>query len=343
MVDPNITTLCSIFSESDNGSSFSEAVDHALEICKNIAPSTRFRLIETPTKNFLMVTNVLPKNRKTVEKVSLNIKDAMDRLAQSFAKDTSIRSSQSYSANYMNATSVGSSNSVMVGSYITYTKKDLENALSLDKSAFVAELLKYVDVPGILCHDNVSDPECLLWLLFCGPYSFCSSDICLGYRKEDFRNAFPVLLPPCFYNIPSDYGTYISLAELYAYSWYRNFSFDDVEHLQPVARERIQKTLTELRSKFCNFDVNLNIYASTTCLFCALYNQNRLAIDYASTNLRTSPISPIIIKDCSFLQTNVFSGHMQLGKKSVAVFPIYDIARLFGSMTISGDKISFDF
>ncbi|AFK83932.1 B95 [miniopterid betaherpesvirus 1] len=322
---------------------YDEAVDMALTVCEASAPGDRFRLIETPAESFLLVTNVLPKEvAKTEAKI---IKYASPRsVDDDFPGDDLNKACSSNACSYReyvprSVTSISYAGSLLANSYIVYTKTHLEKAMSLDKTAMVSDLLRYVDTPGILSHNNVSDVEALLWLLFCGPKSLCRAGRCLGCDDDGHDVPFPILLPPMFYEPVTDYLTYINLAELYVYVWYKDYEFKTEEEaaysgegLRPVTLGRVNDTLSLIRARFTNREVPIWSTASQTCVLCALYQQNRLCLDFVKGNVPATSYSPIILKDCHCAVTNVTLSHVLPGDGSVTLFPIYNIGTLLTAL-----------
>lgn len=316
-MESDLTTLCAVYDaalseDRAEQTQFADAVRQALDLCNNTAPNTRLRLVETPTQNFMLVTNVLPAESDATPTrldASLNISDALDDLSRSLKKKQKPKKNKTYVLQNVNRTV--SFNTVTTGAYIIYTKEMLELALALDKSDFVKSLMQYAETPGVMSFNDVTDLECLLWLLFCGPSSFCQSDQCFGYKLQKYRNAFPIILSPYFYDTSShELGTLFSLAQLYVYAWYKDFHFSThTVNLKPGSIQRITSLMFELKQKFADQDISPWPIAAQICIFCALYKQNRFCIDYATHNIQTSIFSPIIIKDCSFIQTTVTIPH----------------------------------
>lgn len=351
-MDSPLTTLCTIYesalNDDINEQTFSNAVRNALEICRDIVPNTRLNLIETPTNNFILVTNVLPTDynpkhdidASNLSKSKLEISDALKNLSQTFIPKIQKKKNTYHLKNIKKQ--IGN-NILLSGSYIIYTKEHLQIALSLDKSDFVNDILQYAESPGLLGYTDVTDIECLLWLTFCGPLSFCQSDNCFGYQTSGYKTAFPIILPPYFYEKTSNYGTLINLIELYVYAWYKDYDFSSETHLQPITIYRINNLISELKNKFISQEAALWPLASQICIFCAIYKQNRLCIDYSTSNTKTSIFSPIIIKDCDFIQTTITITHVLPGSKSSFLFPVYDLTRLLSAISLTDNKLNLSF
>nr|WEG68817.1 protein UL95 [Mastomys natalensis cytomegalovirus 1]WEG68953.1 protein UL95 [Mastomys natalensis cytomegalovirus 1]WEG71181.1 protein UL95 [Mastomys natalensis cytomegalovirus 1] len=320
---------------------YKDAVDAALVACEAASPQDRFRLVETPGGNFLLVTNALPKERVESERYSgrerleESTRDVFDGL---LALDqercgpglaATIPSVQGYTARA--ATSISYDGKMLSGSYVVYTKDQLKRSLSPDKRSIVDRILKYVDAPGILDHNNVQDVEGLLWLLFCGPQSVCQNPTCFG-RDRDCGVPYPVLLPPIFYDNVDDYAAFINLSELYVYVWYRNYDFTSEAaqcyDLGSVALDRVKKTVDSVRNRFAERNVPIWPISSRTCVFCALYNQNRVCLDLAKNDVNVTAYSPIIIKECKDTSTGVTLSHVLPGDRVASLYPVYDIGAL---------------
>ncbi|AAM00733.1 protein UL95 [Panine betaherpesvirus 2] len=223
---------------------FEEAVNMALVACEAVSPYDRFRLIETPSENFLLVTNVIPRESSSAVEAPASVPgdddeeggggednssssrfsafrhDVLERFAVSAeappppcVRDYALR----------NADRVTYDGQLIYGSYLLYRKSHVELALSSNKAQHVEAVLRQVYTPGLLDHHNVCDVEALLWLLYCGPRSFCARDTCFGREKNGCP--FPALLPKLFYEPVRDYMTYMNLAELYVFVWYRGYEF----------------------------------------------------------------------------------------------------------------------
>lgn len=228
-------------------------------------------------------------------------------------------------------------------SYIVYTREQLERSLSLNRRASVDEILKYADAPGLLTHHNVCDVEALLWLFYCGPRSFCQSDTCFGREHESYLAPFPALLPPFFYEPVTDHLTFINLAELYVYVWYKDYDgFKERgagrdgpalgDDLGPATLQRIRDVLASVRARFDGREIPLWPSSSRTCLFCTLYNQNRLCLDFARNAAASTNYSPVVLKDCRFAVTNVTLSHVLPSSSNVTLFPVYNIGALAASL-----------
>nr|CDI95430.1 GP95 [Caviid herpesvirus 2 str. CIDMTR] len=344
---------------SDDALRFDEAIRMALTVCEATAPHDKFRLIETPNQNFLLVTNVLPKEEcfgenwragdgggkgrpGTAATTSSSVStgnNVLRELSDTVPGDRGRPSRHNRDYALRDVATITYTGHLMSSTYVVYTKAHLERALSLDKRAFIQRILKHVDTPGLLDHNNVCDAEALLWMLYCGPMSFCQSDPCLGRDKTEYGGAFPALLPPIFYEPVTDYLAYMNLAELYVHVWYRSYEFK-VEAdatcveggLGQVTLGRARDTLRMVRDRFHDREVPLWPVASRTCLFCALYNQNRLCLDFAKTNASCTSYSPIVLKDCPGIVTNVTLSHALPGTGGATLFPVYNIGVLLKAL-----------
>ena len=318
---------------------FSEAVQTALTVCKATAPNTRLKLVETPTNNFLLVTNVVPsETSKATTEANLNIDAALEKLASSFNTAVPVKSSKKYLL--QNVRKMTSENIALTGSYIIYTKKHIEVAFLLDKSDFVQDILRYAETPSLLGHTDVRDLECLLWLAFCGPISYCQADNCFGLNKAGYNAPFPILFPPCMYERNMNLSVFFGLLQIYVFSLYRDFSVEN-SNLQQGIKKRIKLVLSDLRAKerICEEEIGNFPLAAQICLFCALYRQNRLCMEYAANNLSMSVFSPIILKDCTFMQTTVTITQILPGSKEAIIFPVYDIGKLLSALVFSENGV----
>ncbi|AFX83409.1 B95 [Murid betaherpesvirus 8] len=331
---------------------YREAVDAALVACEASSPRDRFRLVETAGGNFLLVTNALPKERSEQtqcgdtslvgsernEGVFDGLLSLSDDRASGAGLIASIPSVPGYAAKTVTALSYDGR--MLSGSYVVYTKEQLKRSLSTDKRAIVEKILKFVDTPGILDHNNVSDPETLLWLLFCGPQSLCQNPTCFG-RDRECELSFPALLPPVFYDTVTDYSSYINLAELYVYVWYKDYDFSSESagcyDLGEVAMDRVKKTLASVCDRFGDKNVPVWPISSRICIFCALYNQNRVCLDLAKNDINFTAYSPIIVKDCRDAATNVTLSHVLPDNRAASLFPVYDIGILSRVLCDSSD------
>ncbi|AAF99184.1 pR95 [rat cytomegalovirus strain Maastricht] len=337
---------------------YREAVDTALVACEASSPHDRFRLVETAGGNFLLVTNALPGERSAAAAETRAASsdprsdrdDAFDgvfdefvapereRLGGSGGLTSTVPSAPGYAARASAVLSYDGR--LLSGSYVVYTKDQLRRSLSPDKRSIVERILRYVDTPGVLDHNNVTDAECLLWLLFCGPRSLCQNPTCFGCDRQ-CEVPFPALLPPVFYEPVVDYAAYINLAELYVFVWYRDheFSADSVAcyDLGPVAVDRARRTVESVRARFSDKSVPVWPVSSRTCVFCALYNQNRLCLDLAKNDVAVTAYSPIVIRDCREAATNVTLSHVLPGQRAAALSPVYDIGVLLRVLCDSTD------
>lgn len=356
---------------------YREAVDAALVACEAASPRDRFRLVETVAGNFLLVTNALPRERSealgaaTATAVggdgvsSAGAPEAMDdgrgvgerdeagdpvsrdpfegllslepeRTASGLA--ATVPSVPGYAAR--SASTLSYDGRLLSGSYVVYTKEQLRRSLSPDKRAIVERILRYVDAPGILDHNNVQDVEALLWLLFCGPQSVCQSPTCFG-RDRECEVSYPVLLPPVFYDSITDYAAYINLSELYVYVWYRDYDLSSEAakrfELGAIAMDRVKKTLSSVCERFSERSVPVWPVSSRTCVFCALYNQNRVCLDLAKSDAAVTAYSPIVIRDCRDSAVNVTFSHVLPGNRVASLFPVYDIGALLRALCDSTD------
>lgn len=333
---------------------YREAVDAALVACEASSPHDRFRLVETYGGNFLLVTNALPGERSEVGASplsevaagdeSMTVFDGLLRDCAFFREErrSGLLSGVPVAPGYASkaASALSYDGKLLSGSYVVYTKEQLRRSLSPDKRNIVERILRYVDTPGILDHNNVQDVEALLWLLFCGPRSLCQNPTCFG-RDRDCEVPYPVLLPPAFYDAVVDYGAYINLSELYVFVWYRDYDFSSEAvgcyELGPVAVDRVQKTLESVRARFSEKSVPVWPISSRTCVFCALYNQNRICLDHARNDVRVTAYSPIVIRDCREAASNVTLSHVLPGQRAASLFPVYDIGTLLRVLCDSPD------
>ncbi|AKI09484.1 protein UL95 [Human betaherpesvirus 5] len=401
---------------------FEEAVNMALVACEAVSPYDRFRLIETPDENFLLVTNVIPRESAEVpvldssssggdsgpedKKKNVGSKTAgekngggsrakrrrrrrapkNDAATPSFLRRHDVLERFAAAAEPLpslcvrdyalrNADRVTYDGELIYGSYLLYRKAHVELSLSSNKVQHVEAVLRQVYTPGLLDHHNVCDVEALLWLLYCGPRSFCARDTCFGREKNGCP--FPALLPKLFYEPVRDYMTYMNLAELYVFVWYRGYEFpaptpqattaggggggsgggggagacavetsasagrvddagDEVHlPLKPVSLDRLREVLQAVRGRFSGREVPAWPASSRTCLLCALYSQNRLCLDLARDEARTVSYSPIVIQDCAAAVTDVTLSHILPGQSTVSLFPVYHVGKLLDALSLN--------
>ncbi len=328
---------------------FDEAVNMALIACEAVSPYDRFRLIETPNENFLLVTNVVPREPAEMPAIgaeaergfSSRSQDVLDRFACTSAPLPAL-GVRDYALH--NADRLTYEGDLVYGSYLMYRKSHVELSLSSNKAQYVEAVLRQAYTPGLLDHHNVCDLEGLLYLLYCGPRSFCSRDTCFGREKHGCP--FPALLPKIFYEPVRDYMTYMNLAELYVYVWYRGYDFPSASDspagvgddelrlpLKAVSLDRLQEVLKAVRGRFSGREVPTWPASSRTCLLCALYSQNRLCLDLARDEARTVHYSPIVIQDCAAAVTDVTLSHILPGQTAVTLFPVYHVGKLLDALT----------
>lgn len=350
---------------------YREAVDAALVACEASSPHDRFRLVETTGGNFLLVTNALPGERSAGTATVVAESTSPSPYPRSSSKDgtdddendggdgvfgefvfpdrervggsrggltATVPSAPAYVARA--SAVLAYDGRLLSGSYVIYTKEQLKKSLSPDKRGIVERILRYVDTPGVLDHNNVTDVECLLWLLFCGPRSLCQNPTCFGCDRE-CEVPFPALLPPVFYEPVTDYAAYINLAELYVFVWYRDFDFAGESvacyDLGSVALDRAKRTVDSVRARFSDKSVPVWPVSSRTCVFCALYNQNRLCLDLAKNDIGVTAYSPIVIRDCREAATSVTLSHVLPGQRVATLSPVYDVGVLLRVLCDSTD------
>ncbi|AKT72683.1 Cy130 [Cynomolgus cytomegalovirus] len=329
---------------------FDEAVNMALVACEAVSPYDRFRLIETPDENFLLVTNVIPREPAEMPAVGAeaertfptrhhDVLDGFSNLSVPLPPPCGVRDYALHNVDRLTY-----EGELVYGSYVLYRKNHVELSLSSNKAQYVETVLRNAYTPGLLDHHNVCDIEGLLYLLYCGPRSFCSRDTCFGREKHGCP--FPALLPKLFYEPVRDYMTYMNLAELYVYVWYRGYDFpsasdsssggDDDElrlPLKAVSLDRLKEVLKAVRGRFVGREVPTWPASSRTCLLCALYSQNRLCLDLARDEAKTVHYSPIVIQDCPAAVTDVTLSHILPGQTAVTLFPVYHVGKLLDALT----------
>ncbi|AEV80790.1 protein UL95 [Aotine betaherpesvirus 1] len=377
---------------------FDEAVEMALVACEAASPHDRYRLIETPNENFLLVTNVIPKDtvaprsepiatgltaatrmtssavcgRHAVSRNAVQLArngvgrhvmsrgdvarndvdgergstangDLLGRLYEG-ALSPSVSPGRDYVLRNARQT-LGYRGQLVYGSYLMYHKEHLELALSLNKASYVESVLRDVYAPGLLEHHNVCDAEGLLWMLYSGPRSFCSRDACFGREQAGYHMPFPALLPALFYEPVLDYVTYMNLAELYVYVWYRGYEFTSTADelrlsLNSVTLDRLQEVLKAVQARFSGREVPCWPASSRTCVFCALYSQNRLCLDVARNGVGAVFYSPILLQDCPAAVTDVTLSHVLPGQGTVTLFPVYHIGKLLDAVRYSENGVA---
>ncbi|AEV80940.1 protein UL95 [Saimiriine betaherpesvirus 4] len=328
---------------------FDEAVEMALVACEAASPHDRYRLIETPSENFLLVTNVIPKEMATCsgeseagEKKAVN-QDLLGCLyGEAFSPP--VVSSRDYVLKNLRHTA-NYHGELLYGSYLMYNKEHIGLSLSINKASHVESILRDVFAPGLLEHHNVCDIEALLWLLYSGPRSFCARDACFGREQLGYHMPFPALLPTLFYEPVVDYVTYMNLAELYVYVWYRGYEFastrDDFRvSLNSVTLDRLQEVLKAVRARFSDREVPCWPVSSRTCVFCALYSQNRLCLDVARNGIGAVFYSPILLQDCPAVVTDVTLSHILPGQGAVTLFPVYHIGKLLDAVRYAENGVA---
>ncbi|AGE10060.1 tegument protein U67 [Elephant endotheliotropic herpesvirus 1A] len=356
--------LCKL-EEDWKDSVFRDAVKDSLDICGAISPNERFTFVETPHHSFLLVTNILPDEHGVIKDKKLTPGDIITPSVTSVpvgnAKDLNhdiYQSSESSNgktvlqkgclrpnnSNYLmfNAKHIPEHHTLFTNAYVSYSKEDIQTSLSFNKSAFISKILSRCNVPGILDHNNVIHVDMLLWLLFAGPLSCCSRTHCFGYTRPDIRRPFPVVLPPILYNDSVDIKMFVNMAEIYVYGWYGD---DKIKSFETTffKNEELQAMIGELRAKYVRKSVPLWHVNSRICLFCALYLQNRLCLENLKHDVNKIPLSPIIIQDCVFNDTNISCqptvavGHITPGTNVTKLFPVYQLDKLLSYISLQPD------
>ncbi|AHC02860.1 tegument protein U67 [Elephant endotheliotropic herpesvirus 5B] len=338
---------------------FKDAVRESLDICGAISPNERFTFVETPHHSFLLVTNILPDEHGVIKDKKLP-RDADDASLKpgslSCNKDgeicdknncvncSAVKRIRPNTNNYLmfNSKHIPEHHTLLTNAYVTYSREDIQISLSFNKSYFISKILSRCNVPGLLDHNNVIHVDMLLWLLFAGPLSCCSRTHCFGYTRPDIRRPFPVMLPPMLYRDSVDIKMFVTMAEIYVYGWYGD---DNIKSFETsfFKDEDLQAMIGELRSKYIRKSVPLWHVNSRTCLFCALYLQNRLCLENLKHDVHKIPLSPVIIQDCVFNDTNISCqptvavGHITPGTNVTRLFPVYQLDKLLSHISLQSD------
>lgn len=321
-------TLCHLAGLNDE--KYRVAVDAAVELCKTLSPNERFAFVEASDYNFLLVTNSLPCNRSIIE---LSVDEP---LSTPLEEAENCESLLQYTHSEGSGVNVISKEFLTCGAYHIYTPAEIGLSVSSDKTTVIEQVLREINTPGLLDHDDVTRVDVLLWLLFYGPLSRCSRKSCLGRESPKIRDTLPALLPPILCDVRENLKAFIHIAQAYVYTWYKNYKFKDQElDNTEFCQVDVNVLINELSVKYENKPIPVCDSGSRICFFCSVYLQNRVGLDAEKKGLRNIPVTPLVIDDPIFKEKlstkNPFLavGHIVPDSDSVRAYPIYDLTDLF--------------
>lgn len=245
---------------------YKRAIDLAMDICQE--SKEQFKLVETPLKSFLLVSNVLPDDHRPWASLDTENFDFSN------IDLNGVRNVHAAKINFKvkDEARVFINTPVSRGHFCfaAYDFSSVMCSMRQDKNKIISEAIELLANPKTWNCVIPKDPLPWLWLLFYGKFSICSSENCL-YRKY-FHTSGPVLFPPHIYSPKRDIESFIRHVCAYVAALYG--SLDNFEDAFPKGLELPFSCdrLNNLKHEF-NY-ISDAVYPTRVCLLCCLYKQN---------------------------------------------------------------------
>ncbi|AGY30716.1 ORF34 [Retroperitoneal fibromatosis-associated herpesvirus] len=296
----------------------------SVKLAVDLSESTpgQFKLIETPLNSFVLVANVMPDPQPLQQfsgvadadfsSLRLPRLDRLDRVMGRVFDDA--RSSETSGSLDVQARGCSGCEAL---AYQTYTAEQWLWALTINKEKIVEEAIEGLADPKNWKGMYPTDPLPLIWLLFNGPASFCSSECCIYEKHYGCRG--PVLLPGHMYAPQKDLLSFVNHALKYTKFLYGNFSGTWPEKSLPFDSSRIPRAVSQLKS----IDAS-DTYITQMCLLCHLYRQN------AAVASRGTHVGPILVlggKGAQYITASVRSQRC-ISTGDYYLLPSYDISAI---------------
>lgn len=298
---------------------YEKAVNLALDICQE--SKDQFKLVETPLKSFVLVSNVLPDdNRPWTDHVTNNFDFS----------SISLTSKKLLSVNKLEFSNIALDSNIYFSSrrqkdtykFASYDYDTLLMALDRNKSTIISDAIELMSDPSKWTSIVPVDPLPWLWLLFYGNLSTCGEINCL-YKKY-FMVPGPILLPVHMYKPNIDICTFMSHVCLSVVSLYGEYedlsSAFSIESSLPFTKYR----LNNIKDQF-NLVTDAT-YVTRRCLLCCLYKQNICA----ARKCGLSEAGPFILltgRGEEFLSNKV-GNFRDLSTGHNILFPSYNIQQI---------------
>lgn len=296
---------------------YQKAVNLAINICQE--SDEQFKLVETPLKSFVLISNVLPDDNRPWEEQNT---DTFDFSSISLINDKLPTSG----LDFLNKTKIKISlptQSVHDGyCYATYGYEDVIKSLQLNKNTIIGDIIELMSNPITWTSVVPQDPLPWLWLLFYGNLSMCGEVNCV--YKRYFINPGPILYPAHIYNPKMDINTSIKHICSYVVSLYGEVecletSFSDDMTL-PFTVDRLNKIKQQFSLVGCMSHV------TRRCLLCCIYKQNICASKRASLSKLETFI--LLTGKCEQFLTNSIGNIRDLQTGNNILFPTYNIEKI---------------
>ncbi|AJG42959.1 hypothetical protein KM481_gp29 [Harp seal herpesvirus] len=260
----NLTGLLSEGNSHQSERYFS-SVDLAMNLCESVPG--QFKLIETPINSFVMVTNVMPEDTRPW---NTHNPQGLDFSGIHLPRLKKLNDFVHWPHTEQNITG----DPIIEDKeppchYLVYSSRSWLRALQMNKQSLIKDAIEKLAEPVTWKGLVTEDPLPLIWLLFYGQKSFCSSHECLYFKRFGFKG--PILFPPHIYSPDEDVLSFIcSVCKYVKFLYGEQFKEEMIHNCEtPFDRERLVNAMLKLK-----FISDGGTYISQTCLLCSLYKQN---------------------------------------------------------------------
>ncbi|AAC95560.1 orf 34 [Ateline gammaherpesvirus 3] len=240
---------------------YSEGLDLAISMSENIPD--QFKLIETPTNSFLLVSNVMPEDTRPWQTQLQNCLDFSNLHLPKLDKLNQICTGYVHQEDTVKKLET-------VPPYLVYDTEEWKLALQINKDSLIYAAIEMLANPKNWQGLYPIDPLPYIWLLFYGKKSFCASPDCIYLKKYNIPG--PMLLPPHMYKPEKNISSFISHVCQYVKLIYGEVSDPINFDIVPFDHNRIKEAVEELKQ------IDLPVaHLSNFCLLCTLHKQNMTA------------------------------------------------------------------
>ncbi|ADW24376.1 hypothetical protein RHVP.34 [Cricetid gammaherpesvirus 2] len=247
---------------------FKKCISLALQMGNNLPG--QFRVIETPINSFLLVGDALPK--EVLSYMKTNTCDSLDFSTLSLPRVTKLTEPEDTATNpeikqyQLKEEPPYKCIQASPENGLIYHLQAWTAAMGYQLDQLIKKVIELTAIPENWTAVLPVDPVACMWLLFCGPKSFCEEMCCMSEILLGVRG--PILLPPHMYHPEISISSFL------------NFLCQYVKHLYKDFTERIESPGIDRRATECLARIQTleetDVFLTRCCLFCHLYRQNHM-------------------------------------------------------------------
>ncbi|AAK95454.1 BGLF3 [Macacine gammaherpesvirus 4] len=314
---------------------YGQCLELALEACQDTPE--QFKLVETPLKSFLLVTNILPQDTRPWQEARDPCQQAGDDYDfSSLALELSPlnpRLPEEWRFGEQGGLTPAEPPQVQKGSGLCFEAYDgdlMRIALTWNKDEVIGQALQ------ILAHSQTwtslvpEDPLPWLWALFYGPRAHCEERHCVYSAARGRRG--PILLPTAIYTPRANIEAFLAHLTRCVYALYADVCDWQGEEIAPpfdVSRlNKMAKQLSLLPQE--------PVCITRVCLLCLLHKQN-LNAQYKRPVDTYDPCL-ILTGEAERYLVDAVGNYREAATGTTVLYPTYDLGSIVADMVTYEDE-----